>query len=860
MPKVSFIIPLYNGLELTKACLQSLQATLPTNLEHEIIFVDDGSTDGTREWLQTLHAPCRVLLNKENLRYAGSNNRGAREAAGEYLALLNNDLELLPGWLEPMLAALDDDQSIALIGNVQRRVDDNTVDHAGIRFKADAKLEHIRELPSAGSIRRTPIRYTPAVTAACCLVRRKVFLDTGGGFRQEFQNGGEDVDLCLALANRGQRVAIALNSEVRHHVSASRGTARPHDEANSRRLFGRWRGDIINLCAADWARQKITAWRNRPTSVPLGTLWHALTYHWRISSRVPRAAWIEVGSAIFYEEIHWRKTLGLPRPPPGDDPSAYHLRGLRKDDIQYDSYSFRNKFTVRFAPGTIEKNVFINGFVMPATKQRPETEGELGLRLTVNGVQTESFFPLRETHYNCGIDRPMVVTDEPVELTVELLGTGREDVLAWLGRITRRWPLPRPWRIRLENHRPQLKNRRVRVSQILCDERTVYDFKHKQPLRINRREKRDHPLGLNVVGWFRAELGIGESARCMARAVAATDLGHALVDMKLPCLNRMGDDTYTTKLQSTNPYRVNVFHIDPPVSGDIDHHHGAAFRKDRHNIAYWAWELPEFPDAWVDACQYYDEIWCPSAFVRDAIAAKVPLPVQVMPHAIDFALPVGDQRPRFNLPTDRHNFLFLYDLNSYQERKNPHAVIEAYRLAFPHESGVQLVIKTQNPERNPEAYRQLKTALAGLKHTTLIDRTLSREDVHNLEAACDVFVSLHRSEGFGLAVAEAMFLGKPVISTDWSATAEFLNATNGYPVPVDLVALTETHGPYEKGQIWANPRIESAASLMQEIAANPEAAARRGKQAAADMREYYSPEAIGQRYARRLQATTLWPD
>ncbi len=860
MVKVSFIIPLYNGLELTQTCLRTLQETLPSDLSYEIIFVDDGSIDGTREWLQTLEAPCRRLVNKTNLRYAGSNNRGAREAQGEYLALLNNDLELLPGWFEPMLHALEEDRAIAIIGNVQRRVDNDEIDHAGIRFKADAKLEHIRNLPSPGSVRRNPIRYVPAVTAACCLVRRKLFLDTGGGFRQEFENGGEDVDLCLALADRGHRVAIALNSVVRHHVSASRGTARPHDEANSRRLFGRWRGEIINLSARDWARAKVQTWRENRENVPWRMLFTALGYHWRLSKNVPRAAWVEVGSAIFYEELHWRKTLGIPRPPPGDDPSAYRLEGLRKDDIELLSYSFRNAFTVIFAPGTIEKNVFINGFIMPPTKDRLETEGELGLRLTVNGVQSDEFLPLNRTNFNCGINRPNVVTDEPVELKVELLGTEKQDKLAWLGRITQSWPLPKKWRVQLEAHRPQFKNRRLRIEQILCDERAIYDFRKPQPLRVNRRERKDYPVGLNVVGWFRAELGIGESARCMAKATAAAGLPHALVDLKLPCLNRMGDNTYTAQLQSTNPYRANVFHIDPPVSGDIDHHHGDVFRKDRLNIAYWAWELTEFPDQWVDTCQYYDEIWCPSAFVRDAIAAKVPLPVIVMPHAIDFPVPVGDQRGNFNLPADRCTFLFLYDLNSYQERKNPHAVIDAYRLAFPDESGVHLIIKTQNPDRNLEACKRLQSALEGLNHTTLIDRTLSREDVHSLEAACDVFVSLHRSEGFGLAIAEAMFLGKPVISTNWSATAEFVDENNGYPIPFDLIGLSETHGPYEKGQIWANPRIEAAAEAMRDVAALPDRGRSRGKRGAKDMREHYSPSAIGLRYKKRLDATRLWPD
>ena len=132
--------------------------------------------------------------------------------------------------------------------------------------------------------------------------------------------------------------------------------------------------------------------------------------------------------------------------------------------------------------------------------------------------------------------------------------------------------------------------------------------------------------------------------------------------------------------------------------------------------------------------------------------------------------------------------------------------------------------------------------------------------MHALEDACDVFVSLHRSEGFGLAVAEAMYLGKPVISTDWSATAEFVNEQNGCPVAVDLIELTETHGPYEKGQIWADPRVPAAADAMRRLAADPELRARLGAQAARDIRARFAPAVVGDRYAKRLDAMRLWPD
>ena len=131
--QVSFIIPLFNNLALTRACVASLQATLPAGLTHEIILVDDGSTDDTRSWLATLGPPFRVVLNDRNLGYAAANNRAIAIARGDVLALLNNDLVLLPRWLEPMLGA---HRSLAdragLIGNIQLDAGTGAIDHTGI--------------------------------------------------------------------------------------------------------------------------------------------------------------------------------------------------------------------------------------------------------------------------------------------------------------------------------------------------------------------------------------------------------------------------------------------------------------------------------------------------------------------------------------------------------------------------------------------------------------------------------------------------------------------------------------------------------------------------------------------------------
>lgn len=253
--KVSFVIPLFNCLPLTQAGVASLRASLPAGLDHEIILVDNASTDGTADWLGTLPAGIRVIRNATNLGYARANNQGAAAARGELLCLLNNDLVFRRGWLEPMLrlhARLG--PRAGAVGNVQRRVRDRALDHTGIYVNALGKPAHDHAwYPWPLRSRRVT-----AVTGACLLVARTAFLELGG-FDEGFVNGGEDVDLCLRLTHLGRINAVALRSTVLHHVSASPGR-KSRDEANSRRLATKWRQDLAALawrrwCWAELARQ-----------------------------------------------------------------------------------------------------------------------------------------------------------------------------------------------------------------------------------------------------------------------------------------------------------------------------------------------------------------------------------------------------------------------------------------------------------------------------------------------------------------------------------------------------------------------------------------------------------------------------
>jgi glycosyltransferase involved in cell wall biosynthesis len=361
------------------------------------------------------------------------------------------------------------------------------------------------------------------------------------------------------------------------------------------------------------------------------------------------------------------------------------------------------------------------------------------------------------------------------------------------------------------------------------------------------------------VGYFDHRTGIGESVRCAARAALAAEIPVSLIQLKCGTLKRDPDTDFAGRLGETNPHLVNVFHI-PIIEGqEVDRAHGPGFRQGKYNVAYWAWELEEFPSSWALQHRYFDEIWAPSRFAADAIAAKMPLPTLVMPHAVEFPIPQGSFRARFGLPENRFLFLFAFDLFSQTARKNPEAVIRAFLKAFPNGAApAGLVIKTQGRVTQGEDFARLEALVRETPNCHLIAGTLSRAEILQLQASCDSFVSLHRSEGFGLSVAEMMYLGKPVISTDWSATAEFVTPQNGCPVEVALVTLERNYDVFPKGAVWAEPSVDHAAAYMRRLVEDPAWGAALGARAAADIRRRFSARAVGGRYRRRLDALHGW--
>lgn len=358
-------------------------------------------------------------------------------------------------------------------------------------------------------------------------------------------------------------------------------------------------------------------------------------------------------------------------------------------------------------------------------------------------------------------------------------------------------------------------------------------------------------FGVNVHGYIRTESGIGEGVRGLIRSLRAAGVPATLQNLELGVASRMADRSIDGVTQAQQ-YDVNLFFVNADQVPHVARHLGRERFAGRYNIGCWLWELEEFPREWLGSFRYLHELWTPSTFCLDALSAVSPIPVRRVPLAVDFEPPPPLDRAALGLPDERFLFLFMFDHLSFAERKNPLGLLRAFRRAFGPEDGATLVIKTINAEMDRESAARLAAAAEGLP-VVLLDRYLDRARTHALMAACDAYVSLHRSEGFGLTMAEAMALGKPVVATDYSANVDFMDAGNSFPVRYRLVPIERDHGPYRAGWLWAEPDEEHAAEQMRRVFADPEAARRVGERGRADVRAKLSHEAVGGRIRRLLE-------
>jgi GT2 family glycosyltransferase len=391
--KVSFIVPLFNHIEHSKAMLASLQASLPPGLTHEIILVDDASTDGTLDWLRTLDLPqVQVVLNPTNLGFARANHAGEALATGNVLALLNNDLILNPGWLEPMLAVVQNPQlGAGAVGNVQTRVADCALDHSGVHVTPSGQLDHVRVLPTS-DVEHSRVF---AVTGACCLIRRDVF-ESVGGFDEAFVNGGEDIDLCLKVKAKGLHVYMAYQSVVQHHVSLSRDRTSLQNEVNSRLLYQKWRPQLKLELAQ--------VWQKGLRSDDAALLSDALDGLQPSFLATPfAAAQVMSENALLREEARWTRLLDQTDP----NPSLAHQTRVTGWARSADDTCYLLCSPVLRV--LIDNPIGLDGFYVSGKQVNPPQGAQTTITITVNGLQAKSFTLGPELHFNVGISHPVVL-------------------------------------------------------------------------------------------------------------------------------------------------------------------------------------------------------------------------------------------------------------------------------------------------------------------------------------------------------------------------------------------------------------------------------------------------------------------
>jgi glycosyltransferase involved in cell wall biosynthesis len=360
--------------------------------------------------------------------------------------------------------------------------------------------------------------------------------------------------------------------------------------------------------------------------------------------------------------------------------------------------------------------------------------------------------------------------------------------------------------------------------------------------------------GLALIGYPRAEFGLGEALRLVAAALETTCLPFTAFDIDHGISARQGDDRLAHRISASLDRRVNFLVHSPSYLRHAVRLLGPAAFSGRRNVLYAFWELPELPEAWIGDLAMFDEIWAPSRFVASALSAKLSQQIFLLPLPLELPQIPPRTRADFGLPSDCFLFHFSFDFSSMAERKNPWAVISAFRkcLASMPTARIGLVLKTMGDGYDPIDRRRLQQAIGGATDIFLIDSVLDRQDVLALQSLCDCFVSLHRCEGWGLGIAEAMALGKAVIATNFGGATDFLASEHACPVGYRLVPIPAGHYPGGEGQYWAAPDLEEAAACMRKVAENPDWAKRLGAAGQAFARRNLAPEIAGLRIRQRL--------
>ncbi len=374
------------------------------------------------------------------------------------------------------------------------------------------------------------------------------------------------------------------------------------------------------------------------------------------------------------------------------------------------------------------------------------------------------------------------------------------------------------------------------------------------------------PFGVNLVGYAFGELGIGEDVRMAARALLTTDVPMTMVNFKPGDDIPQSDQSMAAHVSDNGPYGINLFCMTAEenarhfITAGQGHDAGHVKYAGHYNIGYWPWELSQWPKDWALMLDLVDEVWVSTCHTYEALADICPKPLMHMPMAVDLAevMPFKDKgsaRRHFKLPTAATLYCFSFDLNSSIHRKNPQACVDSFLRAFPKgragKNDVGLVIKCHKPKQQNTEWEKLKRLAAHDSRIHIVEGTLPKPELLALYKACDCFLSLHRAEGFGRGIAEALQLGLHVITTGYSGNVDFCKPPYAELVKYQIIPVEPGQYRFGEGQVWADPDVGHAAQLMRRFYEN-----RSSMPTKTDWPEF-SAAVIGSRYKKRLEEIRL---
>ncbi len=363
-------------------------------------------------------------------------------------------------------------------------------------------------------------------------------------------------------------------------------------------------------------------------------------------------------------------------------------------------------------------------------------------------------------------------------------------------------------------NRPDLLNIFLEYNKLINENNFTFFNKFEyNPLKI------DNDSGVNLYGFINGDFGVAESSKMVKRSLDDLSIPHNIIEII------SNEHSYTKEYQPTkeNNFNINIINCNPDPSFDLIE---KKYLKNKYNIGVWYWELDKLPSKWVENSKYFSELWAPSEFIYTTLKSSLRSEINIkrinLPAKIPQKLNKNDCKELLGYSTDTFICLFVFDFHSDIERKNPFSVIETFKRTFTSKENSILIIKTQNG--GDSDLNKIKNYINSDERIIHINDSYSRKDLNILMNSCDVYISLHRSEGLGLTLQESILLEKPILCTNYSGNIDFCLPEWSELVDYTLVPISKD-SMYKKitddglGE-WAEPSIDDATNKLSKIYKN----------------------------------------